>query len=258
LAASWAWALISRPKDRHIPLLAGLFCLGQIVVWALFVTVHVPGFSGTPEPNEAIALLSKAAELLRSTTSGGASLAAGDDGVRRRTLGVVLIAVGLAGLIGTAWAFAARPGVRGGSICNAPALPGQMVDVTLSDMGGMMGGRMMGGGHMMNVAASPSTVAAGAVSFRVWNAGMMVHEFVVLPLSPAGAGTRPIGPDGRVSEAGSRGEASKSCGAGAGDGMAPGAGSWVPLDLAPGRYELICNLPGHYAMGMHAELAVRP
>jgi hypothetical protein len=35
---------------------------------------------------------------------------AGDDGVRRRTLGVALIALGLAGLLGTAWAFAARSG----------------------------------------------------------------------------------------------------------------------------------------------------
>ncbi len=31
---------------------------------ALFVTVPVPGFAGTPEPVEAIALVSKAAELL--------------------------------------------------------------------------------------------------------------------------------------------------------------------------------------------------
>jgi uncharacterized cupredoxin-like copper-binding protein len=193
--------------------------------------------------------------------------------VKRRTLGVVFIAVGLAGLIGTAWPFAGRhgpglrtwgpfSGVRGGPSCNAPALPGQTVDVVLSDMGGMMGGGMMGGGmmgggHMMNVAASPSAAAAGEVSFRVRNAGMMVHELVVLPLPPGGAGTRPVGPDGRVSEAGSLGEASKSCGEGAGDGIAPGAESWTTLHLAPGRYELICNLLGHYAMGMFTELDVR-
>ncbi len=59
-----AWALVSRPNDRRVTLLAGLFCLGQIVTWVLFVTVPVPGFSGTPEAVEAIALLSKAAELL--------------------------------------------------------------------------------------------------------------------------------------------------------------------------------------------------
>ena len=58
-----ACALISRPDDPRIPLLAGLFCLGQIAAWALFVTVRVPGFAGTPEAIETIALVSKAAEL---------------------------------------------------------------------------------------------------------------------------------------------------------------------------------------------------
>src|SRR5262249_23079278 len=58
-----AWALLSRPDDRRIPFLAGLFCLGQIATWALFVTVHVPGFSGTPEAVETIALVCKAVEL---------------------------------------------------------------------------------------------------------------------------------------------------------------------------------------------------
>ncbi len=189
--------------------------------------------------------------------------------MRRRTLGVILIAAGLVGLVGTAWAFAARPGghalgllggpfggVRGGMTCNAPALPGQRVDVILSDMGAMMGGGMMGGGRMMNVAASPSTVTAGDVSFRVWNAGMMVHELVVLPLPSGGTGTRAVGSDGRVSEVGSLGEASKSCGEGAGEGIPPGSASWVTLQLTPGRYELICNLPGHYARGMFTELEV--
>jgi uncharacterized cupredoxin-like copper-binding protein len=123
--------------------------------------------------------------------------------------------------------------------------------VILSDMGGMMGG-----GRMMSVAAGPSSIAAGEVSFRVLNAGMTVHELVVLPLPPGGAGTRAVGADGRVSEAGSLGEASRSCGEGAGEGIAPGAASWMTLDLAAGRYELICNLPGHYAMGMFTELDV--
>jgi len=58
-----ACALISRPDDPRVPLLAGLFCLGQIATWALFVTVRVPGFAGTPEGIETIALVSKAAEL---------------------------------------------------------------------------------------------------------------------------------------------------------------------------------------------------
>jgi hypothetical protein len=59
-----AVALVSRPDDRRVPGLAGLFCLGQIAAWALFVTVPVPGFMGTPEPIETIALVSKAVELV--------------------------------------------------------------------------------------------------------------------------------------------------------------------------------------------------
>jgi len=63
IGGALAWALVSHPDDRRISLLAGVFCLGQIAAWALFVSVSVPGFSGTPEGVETIALVSKAAEL---------------------------------------------------------------------------------------------------------------------------------------------------------------------------------------------------
>lgn len=63
IGAGIAAALIARPTDQRLPLLAGLFCLAQILTWVLFVTVPVPGFTGTPEPVETIALVSKAAEL---------------------------------------------------------------------------------------------------------------------------------------------------------------------------------------------------
>jgi uncharacterized cupredoxin-like copper-binding protein len=32
--------------------------------------------------------------------------------------------------------------------------------------------------------------------------------------------------------------------------------SWITLTLAPGHYELICNLPNHYADGMHQQILV--
>jgi|SRR5581483_4473793 len=63
IGALLAWAIVSCPDDGGISLLAGLFCLGQIAAWALFVTVPVPGFAGTPEPIETIALVCKAVEL---------------------------------------------------------------------------------------------------------------------------------------------------------------------------------------------------
>src|SRR5437763_3900753 len=64
IGAGIAGALITRPHDRRIPSLAALFLIGQVLVWVLFVTVHVPGFMGTPESVETIALVCKAAELL--------------------------------------------------------------------------------------------------------------------------------------------------------------------------------------------------
>jgi uncharacterized cupredoxin-like copper-binding protein len=151
-------------------------------------------------------------------------------------------------------------------------LPGTTVSVQLVDMGsamrrgGMMGGSggMMGQGEwrhfahgMMRVLASAGTVPAGTVSVAVTNAGYLTHELVVLPLAAGQQpGTRSIGGDGKVDEAGSLGEASASCAAGAGDGIAAGSAGWMSLHLSAGRYELVCNLPGHYAGGMYAELDV--
>ena len=139
--------------------------------------------------------------------------------------------------------------------CQAPRLPGQVVDVTLSDMN-MMGGGMMQGGGMFGIAISPAQMHAGTVSLRVSNIGTLQHELVVLPLANGGVGERSVGPDGRVDETGSLGEASATCAAGAGSGIASSAAGWVTLQLPVGRYELICNFPWHYAMGMHVELDV--
>ena len=136
--------------------------------------------------------------------------------------------------------------------CSTPSLPGAVVDLTLTNMGR---GMMTGG--TMRVFASPVQVPAGTVSFRVANTGSLVHELVVLPLPGSQqVGDRAVGADNRVDETGSLGEASKTCGAGAGDGIDPGALSWVTLHLTAGTYELICNLPGHYADGMYTKLTV--
>lgn len=59
-----AIALILWPDDRRIAALAGFFCLGQVLAWVLFVTTRVPGVAGTPEPVEAIAVVSKAVEAV--------------------------------------------------------------------------------------------------------------------------------------------------------------------------------------------------
>jgi len=143
--------------------------------------------------------------------------------------------------------------------CTAPPdLPGRPVIVTLGDMGmtQMRGGTAPLGAHMM-LRAVPGTVPAGKVSLVAENMGWRTHELVILPLAAGEpAGQRVPGPDGTVDETGSLGEASTSCGVGAGEGIRAGTVSWITLTLAPGRYELICNLPNHYADGMHQEILV--
>jgi len=177
---------------------------------------------------------------------------------------VVLAAVSTL-LIGAAGGgFRGRP-VAATSTCSAPVLSGTVVDVSLIDMGGA-GSMMLRGGQsgwrtwrpgMMRVTASTSGVAGPAVSLRVSNVGVITHELVVLPL-PAGqpVGVRQVGSDGKVDETGSTGEVSASCASGAGDGLRPGSTGWATVTLAAGRYELVCNLPGHYGAGMYTELDV--
>lgn len=132
--------------------------------------------------------------------------------------------------------------------------------------GGWSGGPMMGGWHRggptggagpMMLHAAPQTVSAGTVTLVAVNHGTRTHELVVLPLATGqGVGTRAVGADNTVDETGSLGEASKACGAGTGNGITAGSAGWVTLTLTPGRYELVCNLPGHYAGGMHTKLSV--
>jgi uncharacterized cupredoxin-like copper-binding protein len=143
--------------------------------------------------------------------------------------------------------------------CSAPrSLPGRVVNVTLGDMGmaRMMSGTAPMGAHMM-LRISAATVPAGRISLVASNMGWRTHELVVLPLAAGAApGRRVPGVDGKVAETGSLGEASHSCGSGTGDGITSGTVSWTTVTLHPGRYELICNLPNHYADGMYAQLVV--
>lgn len=155
---------------------------------------------------------------------------------------------------------AAGPGYSYSQLsCAAPrSTAGERVNVTLADMGAtaMMNGVAPMSSRMM-LAASPATLPAGQVSLVASNVGWRTLELVILPLTAGStAGQRIAGPDGKVSEAGSLGEASGSCAAGAGAGITSGQVGWVTVTLAPGRYELVCNLQNHYADGMHQEFTV--
>jgi uncharacterized cupredoxin-like copper-binding protein len=213
----------------------------------------------------------------------------------RRFRLVLLIAVAalVLGVVTTAALAASGPGglgrpfVNAPPSCDPPALPGTIVNVTLTDMPGTMmgpgtmGPRMMGGPgmmgpgprgqygpgtysqgypwpgmRMMSILIDPATVPSGPVSFRVMNTGAWIHELMVLPLSDGQhPGQRPIGADNKVDESASLGEAAP-CGDGDSHDIVPAATGWITLTPAPGRYELICNVAGHYWAGMYTELTV--
>lgn len=144
-------------------------------------------------------------------------------------------------------------GAYGTVTCAAPSLPGAAVDIQVTDAGdSMMGQTPM----RATLLATPASVPAGIVSFVVSNTGALVHELVILRLPADGPGTRPTGSDGKIDESQSLGEASRSCGAGTGDGISPGSTAWTTVTLKPGRYELVCDQPWHYAAGMFGVLTV--
>ena len=95
-----------------------------------------------------------------------------------------------------------------------------------------------------SVRVSDAKAKAGKVTFTIKNAGKATHEFVVLRTDKQ-AGQLGSGP--RISESGHVGET--------GD-IQPGATKSVTLNLKPGHYSLVCNLPGHYKLGMHTDFTV--
>ncbi|NMM22356.1 MAG: hypothetical protein HHJ11_02440 [Phycicoccus sp.] len=161
--------------------------------------------------------------------------------VRRSVLVAALVAAVVAVVASAAVAVGAvgdgaeaGHGFLSGSRGAAPKLPGTVVNVSLANMGGSMmgsqGNTMMGRGAMRLI-ADHTNVPHGTVSFLVTNSGS-------------------------IDEAGSLGEASKTDGEGAGEGIVPGASGWMSITLAPGDYELACNLAGHYTAGMFTQLTV--
>jgi uncharacterized cupredoxin-like copper-binding protein len=149
--------------------------------------------------------------------------------------------------------------LRVGQPCAGPtSASATVVNASLVNRGmrppSMEGG--MGAGAM-RLLSDRATVQAGRVTFVATNTGTVSHELVILPLARGElAGSRPLGDDGTVNESASIGEASSSCAEGSGEGILPGALGWVTVTLRPGRYEIVCNLPGHYAAGMYAQITV--
>ncbi len=92
------------------------------------------------------------------------------------------------------------------------------------------------------------SIAAGHVVFGIRNHASMAHEFKVIKSDlaadqlPVDAATAKAKEDGKVGELLY---------------ISAGATRKLVVDLVPGRYVLICNVAGHYQLGMRVGLEVK-
>jgi uncharacterized cupredoxin-like copper-binding protein len=98
--------------------------------------------------------------------------------------------------------------------------------------------------------AAPAQVRAGAVSLAVRNRGPVAHELIVVKV---GRAPLPLRRDGLTVDE----DAVQARTAAALEPQPTGRETILDARLTPGRYELFCNMAGHYRGGMHTELVVR-
>jgi uncharacterized cupredoxin-like copper-binding protein len=94
-----------------------------------------------------------------------------------------------------------------------------------------------------------TSAPAGQVTFEVENKGPSVHEFVVFKtdLEPDAL---PTDDSGDVAEGDEFAPVDEI------EDIAKDAKPTLTVDLAAGKYVLICNVPAHYRQGMHASFTV--
>jgi Sulfocyanin (SoxE) domain len=96
----------------------------------------------------------------------------------------------------------------------------------------------------------PGTATAGASTYTITNAGTTPHELLVFKsdLDPV---AYPVDASGRIKEVGAGVTLLSD-----GDNIAPGGSQTRSIDLTPGRYLFVCNIPGHFRRGMYAVVTV--
>jgi uncharacterized cupredoxin-like copper-binding protein len=165
----------------------------------------------------------------------------------------LLVACSGAGSSGVAGTVAMIPGYQGGQGAAAVQplrYPGsaQIVHVTLGETSPTA----------MYIHLSQTAVPEGKVSFVITNEGKEKHEFVVLQTKVAADSFPVVSFEGDANRINEDAGNVKNVGETGDPPMAPGTTKVLTIDLASGHYAVVCNLAGHYAMGMHQDLWVTP
>jgi uncharacterized cupredoxin-like copper-binding protein len=132
----------------------------------------------------------------------------------------------------------------------SPSLPATMPIGAPSDAIGVSLGET--DPEHMYIDLSSDVVAAGKVSFVVTNEGTKTHEFVVLATKTPAADFPIVSFEGEANRIDEDAKGVTNVGE-TGD-MQPGTTEVLSIDLPQGHYAVVCNLPGHYAAGMHQDL----
>ncbi len=100
-----------------------------------------------------------------------------------------------------------------------------------------------------DIVLDQASVSAGKVTFKVKNAGTVVHSMVVIKTNLDEAKLPADAKDpGKVDERGSLGATGQ---------IAKGDAKDLTLELSSGKYVLVCNEPAHYIVGMHVAFTVK-
>jgi uncharacterized cupredoxin-like copper-binding protein len=95
---------------------------------------------------------------------------------------------------------------------------------------------------------SATTAPAGSVTFQINNGGTVVHEFVVMKTDLAADKLPVDSSQGVVSE-----DTAGITVVDEVEDLAVGASASLTVNLPAGHYVVICNVPAHYAGGMHVD-----
>lgn len=96
----------------------------------------------------------------------------------------------------------------------------------------------------------PAAMKAGKIRFDIENEGSADHEFTILR-TDLGVESLPLRDDDWVDES-----AAGIQDAGGFDHVFPDKPKDLELDLSAGNYVIICNIQGHYELGMRASFTV--
>jgi uncharacterized cupredoxin-like copper-binding protein len=105
----------------------------------------------------------------------------------------------------------------------------------------------------MYITLSGNTATTGEVSFVVTNEGGQTHEFVVIQTDTAASAFEIASFEG---ETGRIDEDAAGVNVGETGDMEPGTTMTLKITMTAGHYAVLCNLPGHYGMGMHQDFQV--